>query len=86
MVPFDSTLFSARFRLQGPGQQPELVLLHLQKSLPLHLTKLIGQGAAVHPQIIRQLLAVKRNGEPLLLTLCCPIGQKRQQPSPDGLG
>ena len=73
-------------RLQGPSQQPKPVLLYLQKPLPLHFAELIGQGTAVYSQIIRQLLAVKRNREPCLLALGCPIGQKGQQSSPDRLG
>ena len=66
--------------------QLEPVLVHLQQSVPLHLAQLIGQRAAVHIEIIGQLLAVEGNREALAPAADRLLGEIGQQPPPNGFG
>ena len=66
--------------------EDKVVPVRLQKPLPAHFAQFIGQGAAVHIQVVGQLLAAEGDVEfqPALLgRLEGEIGEK---PAPDGFG
>lgn len=45
------------------AKQFKLIAVHAEQAVLLHLAQLVGERAAVNVQIIRQLLAVKGDGE-----------------------
>ena len=62
------------------------ILSEFQQALPLHFPKLLGQGTAVHAEVVRQLLAVEGDGYPAAALEGRLLGQVGKQPPPDGLG
>ena len=72
-----------------PLPQPveeKVVFAGLQQSLVPHAAQLFGEGAAVHTQVIRQLLPVKGDEKGAAALLQGLGGKVRDKPAPDGLG
>ena len=57
-----------------------------QQPLPGHVPQLVGQGAAVHLQVVRQLLPGKGDGKLPGAVSRRLEGEIRKHPAPDGLG
>lgn len=63
-----------------------MIFFGTQDAFTLHLAEFVGEGAAVDPQIICQLLAVKGDVELRSCPLLCKKRQIGQEPAADGLG
>lgn len=63
-----------------------MIFFGTQDALALHLAEFVGEGAAVDPQIICQLLAVKGDVELVVALFLCKKRQIGQKPAADGLG
>ena len=62
-----------------------MILSDGDQTVPLHLSKLLGQGASLQIQVIRQLLTVEGNIKFVGVLLERDCIQIRQNPSPDRL-
>ncbi len=63
-----------------------MAAVYPQQAVSLHLAQFMGHGAAVHIEIIRQMLAVKRNLKIIPSVLCRLKREIGQQAAPDGFG
>ena len=63
-----------------------MIAVYSDDPIPLHLAQLVGHGAAVHAQVIRQLLPVEGDIKFPAAVLGRLKGQVAEQPAPDALG
>ena len=73
-------------QIGGVASEGKVVFLHHQQPVPLHFAQLVGQGAALHVEIVGQLLPVEGDGKAGGAISPGLVGQVGQQAAPDGFG